>query len=228
MPVLIGVRTRARRNAGGGSEFERQAPIALLQFAAVVDRPAQGVDHAPLPLVVRPEGETLGAIRSRSDRGIATRIERLQGDGDVFDPHDFADLRAIADIEPHAFAQPHEPRQPRDAIVRGRDLRHRAADAGFGERAVALRQQRSEPLERVGRSVAGLGGRLHCANRVHAAPPSVLMASVTEFSVWLTSLVTPSKARVTAMSFVISCNGLTLALSMVPWTTPFCVKSRTG
>jgi len=138
MPVLIGVRTPAPRR-GRRFRVERQASIALLQFAAVVDRPAQGGDHAPLPLVVRPEGETLGAIRSRADRGIATRIERLQGDRNVFDPYDFADLQAIADIEPHAFAQPHEPRAPRDAIVRGRDLRHRAADAGFGERGVALR-----------------------------------------------------------------------------------------
>ena len=151
----------------------------------------------------------LGAIGARADRGVAARVERLQRRGGVVDLDDLADLDAVADIDADAFAESQKARQAGDPIVRHRHLGDDAADARRLEIAQAPGDPPLQALER------GNGLRAGCGID-HEADPSVLMASCSDPSDCEASAATPSKARVTSISRVISRTGSTFELSTAP------------
>ncbi len=199
---------------------ERHRPVALRQVAFAVDRPAERVDDAALPFRTGTQRQRVGPVGARADCSVAARVERLQRDGAVLDPHDFAKLLAIAYVDGDAFAQTKEARQPGDAVVRHRNLRHDAAHPRAGQGFRGPGELAFQPIERV----EALAGRSDA--NVHAATPfsilmtrrvqpaSDLMASCMDASVCETCALTLSKFLVTSMSLDISSIGLTLEPSM--------------
>ena len=178
-----------------------------MELARAVDRPAERVDDASLPGSMRRQRQGLGAKGARADRHIAARVERLEGSRGIVDPDHFANLDAIADIDADALAELEEARQAGDAIVRRRDFHDGAAHARRRKRPQSLRDPVFEPLK--GRQNLG-------ASVGHADAPRALIASCSDVSDCEVSAATPSKARVTSISLVISRTGSTFEFSTAP------------
>ena len=126
----------------------------------------------------------------------------------LVDPDHFADLDAIADVDADALAKLEEAREAGDAIVRHRDLDDGAAHA---RRRQIPDSPCDPPLEALERRQRGVGASVD-----HADDPRVLIASCSDVSDCEASAATPSKARVTSISLVISRTGSTLELSTAP------------
>ena len=156
---------------------------------------------------MRRQRQRLGAKGACADRHVAARVERLEGGRGIVDPDHFADLNAIADIDADAFAELEEARQAGDAIVGRRDFDDEAAHLRKRQSPQSSRDPLFEALKRrqdVGASVG------------HADAPRALIASCSDVSDCEVSAATPSKARVTSISLVISRTGSTFEPSTAP------------
>src|ERR1700722_7597937 len=188
-------------------ERRRRRPVPLRKFAHTVDRSPERVDDASLPGRMGRQRQRLGAKAACADRHVAARVERLEGGRGVVDPDHFADLNAIADIDADALAQLEEARQAGDAIVGHRDLDNEAAHLRQWQSPQSSREPLFEALKRRQNARASVA---------HADAPRALIASCNEDSDCEVSAATPSKARVTSISLVISRTGSTFELSTAP------------
>ena len=156
---------------------------------------------------MRRQRQSLGAKGARADRRIAARVERLKSGRAIVDPDHFADLHPIADIDADALAKLKEARQAGDAIVGHRDFDDAAAHLCEWKIPQSPRDLMLEALERRKNVGASVG---------HADDPRALIASCSDASDCEVSAATPSKARVTSISLVISRTGSTFELSTAP------------
>src|SRR5579872_3793873 len=191
----------------GRRSVEQRWPLAMKRLARAVDRPSERVDDATFPGRVRRERQSLGAKGARADRRVAACIERLERGRPIVDPDDLTDLHTVADIDADALAELEKARQARDAIVGRRDLDDAPARSRKRKVAQSARDPLFEPLERrkkLGTSLA------------HADDPRALIASCSDDSDCEVSAATPSNARVTSISLVISRTGSTFEPSTAP------------
>ncbi len=191
-----------------GSGVERRRPVSAGEFARAVDRPPERVHDPAFPGSMRRQRQVVGAMGAGADRCFAARVERLERRRGFVDPDHFADLDAIADVDRDALAQLEKARQTRDAIVRHRDLDDGAAHA---RRRQISHSPRNPPLEALEGRQSSVGASLDQAD-----DPRVLIASCSDASDCEASAATPSKARVTSISLVISRTGSTFELSTAP------------
>ncbi len=157
---------------------------------------------------MRRQGQIVGAPGARADRRVAARLERLERGRGLVEPDHFADLDAVSNIDADALAKLEKARQAGDAIVRHRDLDDGAAQA---RRRQIPDSPCDPPLEAFELRQRGVG-----ASVGQADDPRVMIASCSDVSDCEASAATPSKARVTSISLVISRTGSTFELSTAP------------
>ena len=191
-----------------GSRVKRHGLVSADELARAVDRPPERVHDPTFPGPMRRQRQIVGAIGARADRRVAARVERLEGGRGLVDPDHFADLDAIAHVDADALAKLEEAREAGDAIVRHRDLDNGAAHA---RRRQIPHSPCDPPLKALERRQRGVGASVD-----HADDARVLIASCSDVSDCEASAATPSKARVTSISLVISRTGSTLELSTAP------------
>ena len=193
---------------GRRSRVERRRLVSAGELARAVDRPTERVYDPAFPGSMRRQRQIVRAIGARADRRVAAGVERLERGRGVVDPDHFADLDTVADIDADALAELEKARQAGDAIVRHRDLDDGAAHARRRQIPDSPRDPALEALERRQRGVG--------ASVDQADDPRVLIASCSDVSDCEASAATPSNARVTSISLVISRTGSTFELSTAP------------
>ncbi len=114
---------------------------------------------------------------------------------------------SITDIDADAFAELEEARETSHAIMRRRDLDDGAAYARDRKSPQSLCNALFETFERRENAGVSVG---------HADAPRALIASCSDVSDCEVSAATPSKARVTSISRVISRTGSTFEFSTAP------------
>ena len=186
---------------------KRNGPGPNRELARAVDRAPERVDDASLPGWVRRQRQGLGAKSACADRRVAAGVERLESGRDVVDPDHFADLNPIADIDADALAELEKARQASHAIMGHRDLDDGTAHPRQWKIAQSPGDSLFEALKRRESAGTSVG---------HAEDPRVLIASCSDDSDCEASAATPSNARVTSISRVISRTGSTFELSTAP------------